>query len=71
MRTHNSLQTKRTEKQRTLKDDRRTGEELVMSGMKKKKKKKKKKQLKEQCLCSSVFFRLHWVMFLKFKSFVT
>jgi hypothetical protein len=31
MRTHNSLQTKRTEKQRTLKDDRRTGEELVMS----------------------------------------
>ena len=67
MRTHNSLQTKRTEKQRTLKDDRRTGEELVMSGMKK----KKKKQLKEQCLCSSVFFRLHWVMFLKFKSFVT
>jgi len=32
MRTHNSLQTKITEKQRTLKDDGRTEEESVMSG---------------------------------------
>ena len=37
----------------------------MMSGM-------KKIQLKEQCLCSEIFFfRLQWVTFLKLKSFVT